>query len=381
VFEQAERRYLNGKWVEYPPSVVLLSGNCKIVLARPRSSKDNFYNEIQYVILTVLTAGKDDRVEALKAQELDEPIRIFDHGLLPAGLAEASVSRTTLQQLGPPTAARPAQQLNTEHHRTPTPTQQLLARIEQGATMYFCPRTSDLVATSKADAPCEMCKQATTPDTHPRVSRVLRRGKAHTPYYCEATGCLIVGDDTMHYCELCGKPNSTHKLTHITTPEPKPQRPEKESTTATPKEEDQDKQRFIITPKCPRCSTNLTPGRGLYCQQCALELPPEFAVHPEIVVVIKRKAYDKLATHLKQSANVAWSQLLRGRRVDKTINSMGQNIFIITVQDENRTSTLTDEQRLDSILTETNAGRVATDPYELREAHRMMDRKPSAQPA
>ncbi len=183
----------------------------------------------------------------------------------------------------------------------------------------------------------------------------------------------------MHYCEMCGKPNGTHKLTHITTPEPKTQRTEKESTTATPREEDQDRQRFIITAKCPRCSTNLAPGRGLYCQQCSLKLPPELAVHQEIVVVIIRKDYDKLATHLKQATNVAWNQLLKGRKVTRTLNSMGQNLFIITVQDETHTSTLTDEQKLDSILTDTGIGRLTTDPYELREAHRMTDQKP--QPA
>ena len=95
--------------------------------------------------------------------------------------------------------------------------------------------------------------------------------------------------------------------------------------------------------------------------------------------MIRRKEYDRLATHLKQATNVAWNQLLRGRRVDKTISSMGQNLFIITVQDENRTSTLADEQKLDNILTDTGIGRLATDAYELREAHRMTDQKP--QPA
>jgi hypothetical protein len=203
---------------------------------------------------------------------------------------------------------------------------------------------------------------------------VLRRGRADTPYYCETASYLIFGDETMHYCEMCGKRNSTHKLTDLATPEP--ERAGQAST-----DNENDLQRFTITPKCPRCSADLAPGRGLYCQKCRHKLPPELAVHPEIVVAIKRKEYDHLATHLKQAANVAWNQLLKGRRVNKTVNSMGQNMFIITVQDETRTSTLTDEQKLDSILTDTGIGRVTTDPYELREAHRMTNRKPSAQPA
>jgi len=266
LFEQTERRYLNAKWVEYPPSTILLGGNCKVVLARPRPSKDNFYNEIRYVILTVLTVSKDDRAEALKARELDEPIRIFDHGLLPATisapgpvtkpvLAEASASRTTLQE--------PATQ---------------------------------------AEAPAPKALKA-----------------------------------------------------------------------------DEDKQRFIITPKCPRCNTNLTPGRGLYCQKCRHKLPPELAVHPKVVVAIKRDEYNHLATHLKQATNVAWTRLLKGRKVDKTVNSMGQTLFIITVQDETRTSTMADEQKFDNILTDTGIGRLTTDQYELKEAHKMMDRKPPAQ--
>jgi len=36
--------------------------------------------------------------------------------------------------------------------------------------------------------------------------------------------------------------------------------------------------------------------------------------------------------------------------------------------------TETAEQELDRILEETGIGRVTTDPYELREAHRMTDR-------
>jgi rubrerythrin len=393
VYEQGERRYLNGKWVEYPPSTILLGGNCKVVLARPRPSKDNFHNEIRYVILTVLTVSKDDRAEALKARELDEPIKIFDHGLLPAGNVPnnlyhnprditTSTPEPAPSAPAPPEAVRAAprerpQQLNTKQHRTPTSVQQLLDRIQRGATVYFCRQTSDIVATNKTGAPCETCKQPTTFDTHPRVKKVLRRGKANTPYYCEITGCLIVGDETTRYCELCGEPNSTHRLNPITTQTPKPQHAEKETTTA-PKE-NEDKQRFIITPQCPQCNTSLVPNRGLYCPHCNHKLPPELAIHPEVVVAIKRKDYDKLATHLKQATNVAWNQLLKGRKVAKTINSMGQNMFIITVQDENRTSTLADEQKFDSILTDTGIGRLTTDPYELREAHRMTDRKPPAQ--
>jgi hypothetical protein len=298
VFEQTERRYLNAKWVEYPPSTILLAGNCKAVLARPRPSKDNFYNEIQYVILTVLTVCKDDRAEALKARELDEPIKIFDHGLLPARLVQGNAP-------------------NNLHHpprdiTTPTP--------EPAPSAPSAPAPPEVVRA----APCERTRQ----------------------------------------------------LSQVTTPEPKTQRTEK-ATTATPREEDQDKQRFIITPKCPRCNTNLAPGRGLYCQQCSLKLPTELAVHPELVVAIKTKDYDKLATHLKQQLNVAWSNLLKGRKIDKTVSSMGEKIFLIAIKDENRSSSLVEEQKLDDILVDAGIGRISSDQYELKQFRNMAAKNPS----
>jgi hypothetical protein len=84
IFEQTERRYVNNKWIKYPPSTIMLVGNSKVVLARPRMNKENFYFEINYVVLTVLTATRNDRTEALAGNEVKERIRIYDHGLLPA---------------------------------------------------------------------------------------------------------------------------------------------------------------------------------------------------------------------------------------------------------------------------------------------------------
>lgn len=160
-------------------------------------------------------------------------------------------------------------------------------------------------------------------------------------------------------------------------PEPVTEKKTKPTTpTTTPKpSSDDDRLRFIIAPTCPKCETNLTPSRGLYCQQCALKLPPGLAVHPEIVVAIKRKDYEKLAIHLKQAVNAAWTRLMKGRKVDKTLNSMGQNIFMIVVADEARTSTLAQEEELNDILTETGIGRVTSDLYEICEARKMLNNK------
>jgi hypothetical protein len=102
-----------------------------------------------------------------------------------------------------------------------------------------------------------------------------------------------------------------------------------------------------------------------------VRLPDEFAVHREIVAAIHPSEYKKLADHLKQQLNVAWNQLLKGRKAEK-VSSMGQVIFIITVQDETQTSTQAQENRFDELLVETGIGRLTTDSYELREAHAML---------
>ena len=150
-----------------------------------------------------------------------------------------------------------------------------------------------------------------------------------------------------------------------------PMTPAKPTTSTVPDKEDEDKLRFLIAPNCPKCDNVLVPERGLYCQSCGAKLPDEQAVHREVIVVIKKDAYDRLAVHLKQALNTAWSQIRRGRRIDWNIVSMGQAIFLVTVQDEYRASTLLEEQKLSTLLEETGAGRLTTDQYELKEAHKM----------
>ena len=137
----------------------------------------------------------------------------------------------------------------------------------------------------------------------------------------------------------------------------------------------EDRQRFLITPTCPKCLAILVPGRGIFCQACGVRLPAETAVHPEIVVAIKKGDYEKLAVHLKQGVNAAWTRLVRGRKVEKTLFSMGQNLFLIVVADEVRTSTLAQEEELNDILTETGIGRVTSDLYEICEARKMLNNK------
>ena len=52
---------------------------------------------------------------------------------------------------------------------------------------------------------------------------------------------------------------------------------------------------------------------------------------------------------------------------------MGQRILLVTIQDEMRTSTVAEEERLNELLTETRIGRLTTDPHEIQQAHAMFD--------
>jgi hypothetical protein len=272
MFRQNEKRFLNGKWVTYPPSIILLIGNVKLVLSKPIiacDGKDYYYNRI----ITILQPNRNDRADALAGNEVQESIEV-----------EPDTPDSRL--------------------RPPTP---IIKQITE--------------------------KKPATPSTASTVTTVPPEP-------------------------------ATEKET-------KPAAP----TTAPKPSSDDDRLRFIIAPTCPKCETNLTPGRGLFCQQCALKLPPELAVHPEIVVALKRKDYDKLATHLKQAVNAAWCRLMKGRKIEKTLCSMGQNIFMIIVADEARTSTLAQEEELNDILTETGIGRVTSDLYEICKARKMLNNK------
>jgi hypothetical protein len=160
-----------------------------------------------------------------------------------------------------------------------------------------------------------------------------------------------------------------------TNAQPEPSSTAKKERQTTPPmnmpDQESDRRRFIIAPTCPACANKLVPRRGVYCQTCGHKLPPELAVHQELVVSVKVEDYKKLATHLKQKIGVSWVRLLKGRKLEK-VSSQGQNIFIITVQDEMRSSTVKEEERLDEALIETSVGRVTSDPYELQEARKML---------
>jgi hypothetical protein len=175
------------------------------------------------------------------------------------------------------------------------------------------------------------------------------------------------------------RPERSTPTTTVTVPKPAVEKVEEETKPKVPAapQPSEDRQRFLINPVCPKCSTVLTPGRGLFCQGCGVRLPAELAVHPEIVVVIVRKEYDQLAIPVKQSVNAAWTRFMKGRKVSRTLRSMGQNIFLMTIEDEWRASSENTEQELDRIIVDAGIGRTTTDPYELKEAHKMLEQSKS----
>lgn len=173
---------------------------------------------------------------------------------------------------------------------------------------------------------------------------------------------------------LAPTPVTTTSPTLTTAPPEPSSTAKKERQTTAPTslpQQDHDRQRFIIIPTCPACGNKLVPERGVYCQTCSHKLPSELAVHRELVISIKVEDYKKLAVHVKQQVCLAWSQLVKSRKVEK-VSSLGQNIFLVSVDDEMRTSTVIQENRLAELLAETAIGCLSFDPYEAKQARRML---------
>jgi hypothetical protein len=142
-------------------------------------------------------------------------------------------------------------------------------------------------------------------------------------------------------------------------------------------QQENDRQRFIITPICPECRATLVPQRGVYCQNCGHALPPGIAVHREVVVSIKIEDYKRLARCLIHRVNRALGALMAGRKLERVITIMGQRILLVTLEDEMRTSTVSQEEILSDLLVETGIGRLSTDTYEVKQAREMADSEDS----
>jgi hypothetical protein len=271
IFAQKDaKEWVNGKAVAYPPSMILISGNIKVILSLPLfEEKDASYHRI----ITIKNTRREDRADALAATEVKEPIEVEGNMPHPRSL--------------PPRIARPTE--------------------------------------PSKPVPPSVAAPAATVTTAPAEASLTRKKPVHDGQ----------------------------------------------------SQEENDRQRFIITPICPKCRTNLAPQRGVYCQNCGHALPPELGVHREVVVSIKIEDYKRLARYLIHKVNRALGGLMQGRKLERVITSMGQRILLVTVQDEMRTSTVAQEEMLNDLLVETGIGRLSADIYEVKQAHEMTDSEDS----
>jgi len=93
-------------------------------------------------------------------------------------------------------------------------------------------------------------------------------------------------------------------------------------------------------------------------------------VHKELVIAIRSKDYKMLAPYLKEAINLAWAQLMCGRKIKKKVSNMGQTILLIMVTDESQTDPA-GEAEFDGLLMAVGVGRLSTDAYEIKLAQKM----------
>jgi hypothetical protein len=99
--------------------------------------------------------------------------------------------------------------------------------------------------------------------------------------------------------------------------------------------------------------------------------PDRNGVRQEFAIVVKIARFKPLASYLKAPINLAWQRVKRGRTYQRIFWG-GDVIFLLTI-DRNapNPSTLQDEQNLQDALESVDAGRIITDPYELKKVREM----------
>jgi hypothetical protein len=99
--------------------------------------------------------------------------------------------------------------------------------------------------------------------------------------------------------------------------------------------------------------------------------PDRSGVRQEFAIVVKTARFKPLASYLKAPINLAWHRVRRGRTYQRVF--WGDDvIFLLTVnRSEPNPSTVQDEQNLQDALESVDAGRIITDPYELKRIREM----------
>jgi hypothetical protein len=100
-----------------------------------------------------------------------------------------------------------------------------------------------------------------------------------------------------------------------------------------------------------------------------LTKPDSTGVRQEFAFVIKTRNYKPLAAYLKAPINLAWKKIKEGRTVQRVF--WEEDVIFLLTRNTDHASTLEDEANLQDVLESVGAGRVITDPYELKKIREM----------
>lgn len=102
-----------------------------------------------------------------------------------------------------------------------------------------------------------------------------------------------------------------------------------------------------------------------------LSEPDRNGIRQEFAIVLKTARFKSLASYLKAPINSAWHRVKMGRTYRRVF--WGEDVIFLLSTDPaaTRMSTLEDEENLNRELESVDAGRIITDPYELKKIREM----------
>jgi hypothetical protein len=120
------------------------------------------------------------------------------------------------------------------------------------------------------------------------------------------------------------------------------------------------------SPRCPRCGSDLIPGRGVYCSRCRLKLPPDIAAPREFAYTLDCAAFLKLPEFQADLIEAAHSRVKVGRD-ERVVHIEKKHLLVhLAIRDEWRVSTVDRIHEFKRLLEDAGAGRMVEDEYELR---------------
>ncbi len=99
--------------------------------------------------------------------------------------------------------------------------------------------------------------------------------------------------------------------------------------------------------------------------------PDRNGIRQEFAILVKTARFKPLASYLKAPINLAWQRVRRGRTYRRTF--WGDDVIFLLTRNPNapNPSTVQDEENLQDALESVDAGRIITDPYELKRIREM----------